>query len=170
MTKPKTKKPAPAPPPKQTDEGYGGRAKKRTPVVTPEGLMMLWHSHPKLTLATLATVITILTSIAPFVSQWYSDFVRRVEFTEYKTQELRNDRWRDVRAYRVEGTIARNRVNDCNILKQNKHVLSSLERATCDQYEQDMKDANNKLMEAQSKAMSISQGSIPEERTSKALP
>jgi hypothetical protein len=142
-------------------------ALKKPPVVTPEGLMSLWHRHPKMTLATVATIITILTSIAPFVSAWINDFIRRVEFNEYKTQALRDDRWRDVRAYRIEATMARNRLNDCNILKQNKHVLSSLERAVCDQYEQDMNDANHKLMEAQSKAMAISQGSVPEERTTK---
>jgi hypothetical protein len=132
---------------------------KRAALVTPERMAQAWHSYPKLTLATIGAVIAILTSIAPFVTAWLGDFVRRPEFNLYKSEVLDTfkyqagkDAWRDVRAIRMEATVARNRVNDCDLLKERQTTLSPLERATCAQYLQEMNDANRRLIEAQATA------------------
>lgn len=150
MTKPKPKLKSVAPAPRQ-------------PLVTSERMVQAWHTHPKLTLATVGAVIAILTSIAPFVTTWYSDFVRHAEFNAYKEDNQRifrsqdvKDMWRDVRAFRMEATVARNRVNDCNVMKERQRGLTQLERAVCDQYAQDLADANRRAVEAQAAAAAAS--------------
>lgn len=129
---------------------------RRKPVVTSENVAQVWRTYPKLTLASLAAIIAILTSIAPFAISWYNDFVRHAEFNQYKVEALRSDLWRDVRAFGMEAIVARNRVNDCNLMRERKNqVLSQLERNVCKQYEEDLAEANRRVIEARNAAMAL---------------
>lgn len=128
----------------------------RSPVVTPERMLAAFHHYPKLTLTGLATIIGIITAIGPFVLTWYNDFVRHAEFNDYKTSTLRSDLWRDVRASQVEATLARNRLNDCNLLRERKQGLTALEKAVCKQYEDELDAANKRINVARDAAMALS--------------
>lgn len=114
----------------------------------------IWHQYPKLTLGTVATLIAIITGIAPWVTGWLSQFITRQEYDVH----LRGEAWRYVETVRLSATAARNRVNDCNLLKEQRRAVSPLERATCDQYAQDLAEANAKIADAVNEAKLLSGG------------
>lgn len=79
------------------------------------------------------------------------------ELSAFKATVNRNMAWSSAQMLSMQATTSRNRVNDCNILKQKKGLeVSALEQAACAQYQQDMDDANRRLSEAQAAALKLS--------------
>lgn len=123
-----------------------------------ERVTQVWHSYPKLTLATVGTLIAIVTGVMPYVTGWINDFIRRAEFDAHAQTEARRGAWRDVQTIRLEAVASRNRVNDCDLLKERGRTLTPLERATCAQYSQELDEANKRLEVARTAAMALSGG------------
>lgn len=126
---------------------------KRAPVVTAERIKTAWHNHPKITLATIGALLTTMTAIGPFAAAWLSDFVRRAEFDANRRIEA----WRYVETVGLSATAARNRVNDCDILRD-KGKLSDIEKKACAQYQADLDAANRRINDAVAEAKSLSKG------------
>jgi len=93
--------------------------------------------HPYWSLTTVGAIVAIVVALTPFVS----DFLGRYQTVEASHREVadikRQVAWIAVNQARQAATVARNRLNDCDIAKA-RHGQTSLELAACAQYQQDM--------------------------------
>ncbi len=86
--------------------------------------------------------------------------VLKEEFGLYRKDSTRNAAWAYVQGVRNEARALASRVNDCQLLEDNRRKqhseLSSLERTTCDGYRDDLKDAQRRFIKAQDDAAAAS--------------
>ena len=122
----------------------------------PVDVAAAFQTHPKITLATIGTIIAILAAIGPGVFWAINYYVSHSEFNAYQKHTATTLAWRDVQAIRTEAVVARNRVNDCELLKERGRGMTPLERATCAQYQAELDDANRRFVEARTLAAEAS--------------
>lgn len=131
-------------------------------------LVGAWYRHP---LALITGALALLGSAAaagPLVLgaiNYYQtaddakEMEKRLEakFEKYQRAQERSDAWRDARSIRMEAIVAKNRTNDCNVLRDNLQragkMMSPTERAACEQYQAELDDANRRYALAQTAAM-----------------
>ena len=129
-----------------------------------ERLTQTWHHHPLVSLGTIATVVTIIVSVAPWVTGYIKNFetvesAKRandavmVLIEAHKVNDARTQAFTTVQLLRQETVTQRNRVNDCEIKKDKKDKMTTLERSACAQYQQEFDDATRRFNDARKTAM-----------------
>lgn len=133
----------------------------------------------------VATLVTILDTAVPWVWKLSSHYQTKTEAevdtkkilnqiteteskisqaeTRVKLEALahdkidrRNDAWQSVGISRIEILILRNRVNECNVMKQRAKALTSLEISVCQQYDDELKQGQDRFEKQRDLAQSLS--------------
>lgn len=71
---------------------------------------------------------------------------------------FRTAAWDRVQMLRQETIVSRNRVNDCDVKRDNRDPMSTLERAACSQYADEFRAATRRHEDALRYAQSLSRG------------
>lgn len=129
---------------------------KPQPRLTSQAVKAAAENHPWWSLTTLGIVVAILAGLAPGIFWAIDYYLPRKEFRVHLETTARTDAWRDVQSFKRDATVARNRVNDCALIKERKGGMSPLEKAACAQYQDDMDAANAAWVEAQKNARVLS--------------
>lgn len=103
--------------------------------------------HPIITLSTLAVLVSIVGGVWPLVMMVADRFETRAHAEQVEANLRRDLAWQTVQALRMEVTVSRNRVNDCDIADQKRDTMSLLERAACAQYRAELVDATRRYDE-----------------------
>jgi len=113
----------------------------------PAAVRRVWTRHPWWSMGTVAAVVGTVVAVAPFVSSFLGRY-QTVEAAHREVADVRRQvAWIAVNQARQAATVARNRLNDCDIAKA-KQGQTPLERAACAQYQQDMDAANTAYNDA----------------------
>lgn len=127
-------------------------------------------SHPWWSLGTLISVIAILPTIAAALA-WAFGFIEttatadrreaklhgeiltlKADTDAHKISDARTSAWAYVQSLKNEQMALRNRVNDCDIKKDKRESMTSLERGACTQYQQEFDDATRRYNDARATA------------------
>ncbi len=129
-----------------------------------------WYRHPVALISGGLALLGAVATASPLLLgalRYYqtaddaADMERRLEakFGKFQQSQQTSDAFRDMRSIRMEAIVAKNRVNDCNVLRDNLQragkYMSPTERAACDQYQGELDDANRRYAEAQRAAMAL---------------
>ena len=129
-------------------------ARKKTQPRSPSArITETWHRRPWLTLTTIGTAVAILSAVGPVVVATLHYFTTHAEFVAHQQHDEAKDAWSAVRQAESDAINRRNRVNDCNVLREKKGALSPLERAVCLQYDDDLRDAQAALVKLKAEAL-----------------
>lgn len=132
-----------------------------------ERMKEAWYQHPVAIVSGVLIFLGAAVSATPAI-QWAVGYYQtsenakamearlRAELEAYKTVKQRNDAWAKSQDLRRDTVLARNRVNDCNLLKERKSGLTPLEKNVCQQYDDELRLATSKFDKAQSDADSMS--------------
>lgn len=127
-----------------------------------------WYKHP---LAIVIGIIAFLGSLsaATPITQWMLGYYFTSEKAQamearlhgeleaYKVLDQRTAAWAAVGDARRDTVLARNRVNDCNLLKQRKNYsLTVLEQNICTQYDEELRLATQQFDRASETARDMS--------------
>jgi hypothetical protein len=83
------------------------------------------------------------------------DMTLRQEMLAGRTTAQRTSAWITVQLVKNEATAARNRVNDCNVLRE-KAALTPMERGVCKQYDDELPMAQRRYDDALAEANRLS--------------
>lgn len=128
-------------------------AAKRVAHHPAERMTEAWNLHPKVTIASIVAALTIITSIAPALIWGVHYFATHEELAQHQRHDESKDAWASLQALRQETLVHRNRVNDCDVAKEQHKTMSPLERQACAQYASDLVDATKRFEEARTAAM-----------------
>ena len=117
-----------------------------------ERVAEVWHTHPKLTLAAIATVVAIVSGTVPILLAVIHFFATHDELETHKQHDESVAAWTQVQGIRTELVGMRNRVNDCDIIKERRQAMTDLERKACNQYAEEFADATRRYQAAQTAA------------------
>ena len=114
-----------------------------------------WHAHPVLTLSTIGALVAILSGSVPLLLSGLHYFAKHDELEAHKNSDARAIAWASVQAIKNEVLALRNRVNDCDIRREQAR-MSPLEKQACAQYAQEYDDASRRFSEARKTALEMS--------------
>lgn len=127
-------------------------AKKAQARVPSSRITDTWHRRPWLTLTTLGTAVAILSAVGPAILAGVHYFTTHGEFVQHQLHDESKDAWNSVQLIRLETVQARNRVNDCDIRRE-QTKMTDLERSACATYRAEYESAVKSFEAAQSAAM-----------------
>lgn len=127
------------------------------------------HRHPKITWASIGAILGVLIPLGPaawWVVHYYDpvdqaivrDAKIRADFAAMKLDNARIAAWQTVTLAQMSVTVARNRVNDCDVKEDKRERMTLLERAACGQYHDDLRNATQRFDDARRAALAISGG------------
>lgn len=89
------------------------------------------------------------------VAELFAEIAKiHAELNEMRASNARQSAGLTTQLLQTSTIVARNRVNDCNIMKQQKGTkITTLELTACFQYEQDYEDARRRFDQAQTNAV-----------------
>lgn len=129
-----------------------------------ERMKEAWYQHPVAIVSAVLVFVGAAVSAAPAI-QWAFGYYQtsenaklmaaqlRAELDAYREAQRRSGAWGNVGDLRRDTVLARNRVNDCNLLKERKSGLTILEKNVCKQYDDELTLATDKFDRAQREAM-----------------
>ena len=115
---------------------------------THDRLAHAWHERPLAVLGAIATVVTILAGVGPVTTALFGYYATQADLIEHKESDALAAARQAVRDWRIEATLARNRVNDCDIIKDRGKAQSDLERRACAQYREELSVAQQRYYKA----------------------
>ncbi len=121
-----------------------------------ERIVTRWHEHPLKVLGILASVVAVLSGIGPAVIWGISYYATHEELEHHKHADAVAGAWTRTTILDLRQLTLRNRVNDCNIKKESREKMSSIEKNACLQYEDEFNAATGQLIQSRSAAQDIS--------------
>jgi hypothetical protein len=118
-----------------------------------ERLARAWYEHPIAVITSIFALLAAAAGASPLILGALNYYQTTADADKHKAHDEQVAAWQSVQMLRMEATVARNRVNDCNVRREQKLSLTPIERAACLQYEQDFGSANTRLADAQRRAM-----------------
>lgn len=134
---------------------------------THERLKAAWYRHPVAIISGVLAFLGAAVSATPAI-QWAVGYYQtssdakeqeirlHAEIEAHKIVERRTNAWAMVQDLRRDTVLSRNRVNDCNLLRERTSGLTTLEKNVCDQYRDDLEQATKKYNEAVQQAQALS--------------
>jgi hypothetical protein len=116
----------------------------------------------------IAILWPIFSAVAPWIEKIDHRYEKRSaakaaidelkrEAAQHEKVDRRSDAWLGVGQSRIEVLILRNRVNECNVMRQQKRALTGLEISVCQQYDDELRQGQLRLERAQIDAKALSQ-------------
>lgn len=118
-----------------------------------ERLKTAWSTHPWFSISTVVGLLTIATIAAPWLNDALGYFETSANAKKIEKDIRREMAWGSVQSVRAEVIALRNRLNDCNIKRDKKEEMTSLEHSACDQYQEEFDEATRRWNSAKDAAM-----------------
>ncbi|MGH7605395.1 MAG: hypothetical protein ACRENK_15545 [Gemmatimonadaceae bacterium] len=123
-----------------------------------------WHDHvagaarrhPVITLSSIALFVGIMVSLGPAALWALNYYETRTNAHIQYANFTRLMAWSTVQSVKTEVVALRNRVNDCDIAKDNGQLMSDLEHKACAQYYDEFKDAQQRFVDVRKTASDLS--------------
>jgi hypothetical protein len=127
------------------------------------------NRHPRITWASIGALLGVLIPCVPgvwWIVHYYEPadaaIVReaniRKDLSAYRTEQARVAAWQTVTLAQMAVTVARNRVNDCDVKEDKRERMTALERAACAQYHDEFRSATQRFDDVRRAALAISGG------------
>lgn len=113
-------------------------------------------AHPWGTIGAIIAFAASLASAWPIFVTASHYYYTASDAADWRTELERRMAWAEVRDLKRDAVVARNRVNECRIKINNKEAMSNMEHAVCDQYEDELRDAQRAYTEGIRKATLLS--------------